>query len=163
MQQRMIDTYESLMTALDALPDEIGQVQEHITNLRLSASDYERTLTQREAILVQQAEGKNAELRKAALVQMQATDGIYRSTTQRLDNVQHELAEAQDSLSALERRYGAVCYQAKLHAALLGYLAGAGAPVKAAEVQFMASPAGKRNGVNGASQVSAADAAELGL
>jgi hypothetical protein len=161
MQQQMINTYADLMTALDELPDSISLVQEHITALKLSAAEHERTLAQREAILIQQAEGKNAELRKAALEQLKTGDAIYRNELRHLLANQEELAQEQDALDKLTRQYGAVCYQTRLHAALLAYLGSAGAPVRHEEAQFMAhKPA---NGDNLHVRVTAADAAELGL
>lgn len=161
MQQQMINTYTDLMTALDELPDSISLVQEQITVLKLSAAEHERRLAQREAILIQQAEGKNAELRKAALEQLKTSDIVYRNELRYLLANQEELAQEQDALDKLTRQYGAVCYQARLHAALLAYLGSAGAPVRREEAPFMAhKPA---NGSNLHVHVTAADAAELGL
>lgn len=165
MQRQMIDTYQNLMASLEELPDTMSLVQKQITDLRLQAANHERTLAQREALLLGQAEGKNAELRKAALIQLQAADRIYSTEQRLLLQVQEELSKAQDHMTTLERQYGAVCYQSRLHAALLAYLANAGAPVRKEEVQFMPAPQIKLTSHNNyaGAQVTAADAAELGL
>ena len=162
MQQQMINTYTDLMTALDELPDSISLAQEQITVLKLSAAEHERRLAQREAILIQQAEGKKAELRKAALEQLKTGDAIYRNELRYLLANQEELAQEQDALDKLTRQYGAVCYQARLHAALLTYLGSAGAPVRHEEMQFM-PPHTAHKPANGDDRVTATDAAELGL
>lgn len=171
MQQQLIDTYAGIMASLATLPDEIAGYQSDLTEAKLRKAETDKQLARIEAGIVAEAGGwkalgSNEKERELALPALLRKSGGWAALDAELTTLTRTVAEMADELSATERQYGAVCYMAKLHGALLSYLGNAGAPVgdvalptadffTMTNAQFAA-----RNG-NGAATV--ADAAELGL
>lgn len=160
MQDQLIATYSQLMTELANLPAEIAKAQEDLTVIKRQAAQTKETMAQTEAATALTIEGKNAEERKAKLTQALAATPVYVRLSNALRAETEEADTLANEVAALERQYGAVCYQARLHAALLQYLGNAGAPVgkvdSLGDVMFATK-------ANGNSYVTAADAADLGL
>lgn len=160
MQDQLIATYSQLMTELANLPAEVAKAQEGLTEAKRTQADTDKMLKQIEAAIALSIDGKNAEERKAKLTQALADDGRCQMVAASLRNVTTTVETLANEVAALERQYGAVCYQARLHAALLQYLGNAGAPVgkvdSLGDVMFATK-------TNGNSYVTAADAADLGL
>lgn len=162
MQQKLIDDYKNLMHKLMVLPGEIDEAQRKVTERRMEIADLESSLAVRDAVLIGQIDGKNAEQRKANLTLRQENDAAYQRMTHDIAELRGELAAMQDTLTHLERVYSAVCYQTRLHAAMLNYLGSAGAPVRHAELDF--TPIRSNWGTTTANgSVTAEDAAQIGL
>lgn len=160
MQEQLIETYTSLMTSLDTLPAEIAAVQSDLTKSKFSLSQCETEMDRLEAELSLTIEGKNAEERKARLSLALKGHAFYAKIAAEALGWRKDIAVLTNDVDNLTRQFAAVGYQAKLHAALLGYLAAAapGAPV---DVSFgMGSNTNNHTG-NGA--VTPADAAAIGL
>jgi len=104
-------------------------------------------------------EGKNAEERKARLAQMLRTLPAYVGAERIAIAQRSAVASLTNNVDNLTRQFAAVGYAAKLHAALMAYLTEA-APGKEFNVTFGADNA---IAVNGNGNITAADAAELGL
>lgn len=157
MQDELIATYTNIMTSLDNLPAEIAAAQSDLTSVKINLGAAERELERIEAEILLTVEGKNAEERKARF-QLTCTENIFhRAQNAEARAGRDAIARLTNDVDNLTRQFAAVGYQAKLHAALLGYLAAAGAvPV---DVSFgMGSKAQPANG-----SVTPADAAAIGL
>ena len=163
MHDQLLATYRDLMTSLETIPHELAAAQDDLTAVKRQMSESKILLDVIEASLSLTIEGKNAEERKAKLSVALDTHQNY----QRLRATLRKESEAADGLTNdvdnLTRQYGAVCYQARLHSALLTYLGSAGAPVPVkdfGDVVFASTEHGN-NGFNGTADVAAAEA--LGL
>ena len=159
MQEQLIETYTSLMTSLDTLPDEIAAAQGDLTSAKINLGAAERELERIEAEILLTVEGKNAEERKARFA-LTCTENIFhRAQNAEARAGRDAIARLTNDVDNLTRQFAAVGYQAKLHAALLGYLAAAapGAPV---DVSF---GMGSNNNHTGNGAVTPADAAAIGL
>lgn len=164
MQQQLIDTYTDLMTSLETLPAEIAAAQADLTKSRFSLSQCEAEIDRLEAELSLTVEGKNAEERKARLALALKGNAFYAKLAAEALGWRKDAAVFANDVDNLTRQFAAVGYQAKLHAALLGYLAAAGA-VQPGDVSFgMASKDRMGDGfMAGDVYVTAADAAAIGL
>ena len=159
MQQQLIDTYIDLMTSLETLPAEIAAAQSDLTNAKIALGAAERDLERIEAEILLTVEGKNAEERKARFAITCQENIFHRAQSAEARAGRDAIARLTNDVDNLTRQFAAVGYQAKLHAALLGYLAAAGAvPV---DVSFGMGGKSSAPATNGA--VTAADAAEIGL
>lgn len=122
--------YLELMDSLSEIPHELAEAEEEEAHLRSSISRNQRTLEEREALVVMKeggwgALGKNEGDRKYRLKQLLIEDAQYQRMAEAIEDEQQTLAEVQVSAEALRRQYGAVTYQARLHAAYMAYMAGA--------------------------------------
>jgi hypothetical protein len=159
MQQQLIDTYTDLMASLQTLPEEIAAAQSDLTNVKLALGAAERDLERIEAEILLTVEGKNAEERKARFALTCQENIFHRAQSAEARAGRDAIARLSNDVDNLTRQFAAVGYQAKLHAALLGYLAAAGAvPV---DVSF--GMGGKTQPANGNGSVTPADAAAIGL
>jgi hypothetical protein len=162
MQQTMIATYLDLMTALHDLPGEIASTQELLTAVKATIGDSERILEEIEGMLKgRAADESNDAKRKAKLAELLSQHEGYRKLTATLAKEKMEAAQLGNTLKDYERRYEAVCYQSRLHAALMQYLGSAGAPVT--PVTAFSIPVNGFNQVVTTGAVTLADAAEIGL
>lgn len=138
MYDRMIATYTDLMDKLDNLPAKVALDEDEMLQLKRSIAPLEDAMEQRRIELIFAAGGwaalgKNEGERSMAEKKMLSEDAAY----QRID-IDVTAQRIKDS----ERQYGAVCYQARLTAAFMGFIAGAGnihaeattAPMSAEEV-----------------------------
>ena len=161
MQEQLIETYTSLMTSLDTLPDEIAAAQGDLTSAKINLGAAERELERIEAEILLTVEGKNAEERKARLSLALKGHAFYAKIAAEALGWRKDIAVLTNDVDNLTRQFAAVGYQAKLHAALLGYLAAA-APGQPVDVSFGMGSNGNGNG-NGNGTVTPADAAAIGL
>jgi hypothetical protein len=129
MHDQVLRTYHELMQSLAELPADIAALQEALTAVRLQLGISEKMLKDIEADLRLTVEGKNAEERAARLAQTLQQHAVYQRWSAAADTERREAIRLQDKLDNLTRQYGAVCYQARLHAGLMTYLGSAGAPV----------------------------------
>ena len=155
MQKQLIQTYTDIMGRLSELPAAIEQAQIELTAARLDLDRDERAVKDIETQT--RGEGKNDEERKADKIAKLKADAVYARWAQSADKGRREAAILTDQVDSLTRQFAAAGYAAKLHGALLGYLAAAGAVSSVGDISFDMGKNG--NGV----QVSAADAANLGL
>lgn len=166
--QQLIDTYSQLMASLATLPDEIAGYQKDLTNARMQKAAADSALSQTEDDIIVAAGGmkglgSNPEERKLAAAQLCRNNAKYIALTSQQATLTRTVAEMSDELAAAERQYGAVCYQTRLHSALLSYLGNAGAPVGNVTMPTFVGTVNMDGfkGFTGAATV--ADAAELGL
>ena len=155
MQKQLIQTYTDIMGRLVELPARIEQVQIELTVARLDLDRDERAI--KDIDLVTFGEGSNDEKRKADKIVRLKADPVYARWVASAAKGRAEVAILTDQVDSLTRQFAAAGYAAKLHGALLNYLAAAGAVSSVGDINFNMG----KNG-NGA-QVSAADAADLGL
>jgi hypothetical protein len=171
--QQVIDTYTQIMGSLATLPDEIAGYQEDLTNAKMGKADADRALAQHESDVIVaaggwKALGGNEKERELAAAQLCRNNAKYATLTSQQATLQRTVAEMADELAAAERQYGAVCYMARLHSALMTYLGNAGAPVNLSDLVLQTPTGGGKTmpamyyaGLNGAATV--ADAEALGL
>lgn len=169
-QQQLIDTYADIMVSLATLPDEITGYQSYLTEAKLRKAEADKELSRLDGTIINAAGGykglgSNEKERELALDNLRRTYPVWKQLDAELSTLTRTVAEMADELSAAERQYGAVCYMARMHGALLTYLGNAGAPagdvaLPTADSFTMTNARTARNG-NGAATV--ADAAELGL
>ena len=163
MQEQLINTYTQLMTDLDNLPHEIAAAQNDLTAVKRQVNDSKTLLDNIEASLSLTIEGKNAEERKAKLVQALTTHQNYQRIKATLRKESEEADMLANSVDTLTRQYGAVCYQARLHAALCSFLGSAGAPVNLHSLSDVVFPPASSTRHNNNHLVTADDAAQIGL
>ena len=166
MHQQLIDTYKALMASLTHLPLEIQAAQSDLNDARRTAADTKRLLDEAEMLAVANAEGSNAEKRKADATIKLAGNGSFQRLSAALRKEQAEVAALQTEVDGLTNQFAAVGYQARLHAALFTFLGSAGAPIPAnldglGDVVFQPVNYAQRG--NGNSYVTAEDAAQIGL
>jgi hypothetical protein len=167
MQQQLIATYNDLMSKLGSLPVAIEQVQIELTAAKLDLERDEKALKDIEVNT--RGEGSNDDQRKADKAAKLKADIAYARFAQAADAGRREVAVLAAQVDSLTRQYSAVTYQAKLHAALLEMVTGAG--LKPQDVNFyspaqlaaMPAPHITPNGANSGHTMTAADAADLGL
>lgn len=162
MQEQLINTYTQLMTELDNLPQEIAAAQNDLLAVKRQVSDSKTLLDSLEASLSLTIEGKNAEERKARLTQALSTHQNYQRIRATLRKESEEADNLTNTVDALTRQYGAVSFQARLHAALLTYLGSAGAPVRLDSLGDVVFPPARTPHYNN-HHVTADDAAQIGL
>ena len=160
MQAQILATYADLMTRLDTLPKEIAAVQTDLNAAKMQLATSEKTLADIEAQTALNVEGKNAEERKARLVQTLKLDAVYVRWSKAADLERQGVAKLTTELDLLVRQFGAVGYAAKLHAELMHFLGSSGAISTVGDINFNMGT--KANG-NGAGYMTATDAADLGL
>ena len=167
--QQLIDTYAGIMASLATLPDEIAGYQSDLTEAKMRKAETDKHLARIEAGIVAEAGGwkalgSNEKERELALPALLRKSVSWFALDGELTTLTRTVAEMADELAAAERQYGAVCYMARLHGALLTYLGNSGAPadvaLPTADFFVMTSAQVARNG-NGAATV--ANAEELGL
>ena len=163
MINQLIATYNDLMISLGTLPDEIAAAQNDLTEAKARLAVQEQALKDISAEMALTVEGKNAEERAAKLTQVLKQHGVYQNRTGMATVARVEVANLTNDVDNLTRQFTAVGYQAKLHSTMMAYFAAAGA-VAPQDVQFYSKGDAKHttNGkVNG--NVTAADAAAIGL
>lgn len=165
MHDQLLATYTDLMTSLEGLPQEIAAAQNDLSAVKRQMADSKTLLDTIEAQLSLSIEGKNAEERKAKLMQALAAHQNYQRLRQTMRKESEEADTLTNDVDALTRQYGAVCYQTRLHSALLTYLGSAGAPVPLNELgDVVFAHAGATHNTNGFnSSITAIDAETLGL
>ena len=137
----VLTSYSDLMTALDELPVQVANHQEELNELQLVLSSTRRHLEEKRQLLISanggwSALGKNEserELYAKTLVQQDRSASALQAS---IYNTERDITRAQALVDDSTRRYGAVCYKTRLHAALLTYLGSAGAPVSTPEIDF---------------------------
>lgn len=147
MYDRMIATYTDLMDKLNDLPAEVALDEDEMLQLKRSIAPLEDAMEQRRIELIFAAGGwaalgKNEGERSMAEKKMLGEDDIYQRISTSLTNLRIDIDVTAQRIKDSERRYGAVCYQARLTAAFMGFIAGAGnihveattAPMSAEEV-----------------------------
>lgn len=165
MHEQLMQTYADIMASLAQLPDDIAGYQSDLTDAKLRKVEVERELDRLDATIINTAGGykglgSNEKERELALDNLRRTYPMWKQLDGELSTLTRTVAEMTDELNAAERQYGAVCYMARMHAALLTYLGSAG-PVTAVTLPDFAAMRTNGNGKHGAATV--ADAAELGL
>ena len=163
MLNQLIQTYNDLMTSLGTLPDAIAEAQGRLTEMKLRLAKSEQAMKDISAATALTIEGKNAEERAAKLAAALKADLVYMGSFAGAETWRKEIAVIADEVANLERQFTAVGYQAKLHSAMVSFFAAAGA-VAPQDVQFYSKGATqhKTNG-NGNGNVTAEDAAAIGL
>ena len=159
MHQQLIETYTSLMADLMNLPEEIAAAQSDLTKSKFSLDQCTKEMDRIEAETSLTVEGKNAEERKARLALALNSSVLYGKLAGEETGWRKDIAKLTNDVDNLTRQFTAVGYAAKLHAAMLAYLAGPGAQQPVGDVSF--GMGGKTHMSNGA--VTAADAADIGL
>lgn len=164
--QFLIDTYQQLMVSLANLPAEIEAAQGDLADVKRAAADTKRLMEQHEQAASLRIEGKNADERKAKLALALANDNAFQRLTAAQRKEQTDIDALTIEVESLTRQYGAVCFQAQLHASLLQYLGNAKAPADVRldslnDVVFQPTQYTTRS--NGNSYVTAEDAAAIGL
>ena len=163
MIDQLIATYNDLMTSLGTLPDDIAAAQNDLTEAKSRLAVQEQAMKDISAEVASTIEGKNADERAAKLAQVLKGHGVYQNRAGMATVARVEVANLTNEVDNLTRQFTAVGYQAKLHSAMVAYFAAAGA-VAPQDVQFYAKESkqhmtsGKVNG-----NVTAADAAAIGL
>lgn len=170
MHQQLIDTYANIMADLGNIPAEIAAAQTDLNAAKTQLATSEKTLADIEAQTALNETvkaGKNAEERKAKLMQALKADPVYVRWAKAADTERADVAKLANDVDMLTRQFAAVGYAARLTAATMEMLAAMG-PNKAGDVQFHMDAAGKSaaqvqrvNGSNG--HVTAEDAAKIGL
>lgn len=171
MQESLLQTYRDLMGSLQALPDNIVAEQERLEGQERDLAALAQACETTEHAYIASAGGwkslgSNDKERELVLADFRRADKAMRDLSLQARNTRFAVEETRRVLAGLERRYGAVCYQVRLHAALLQYLGNAGVPAPAAVPSVTIVPTAPRGDVNFYStngNVSAADAALIGL
>lgn len=167
MKEQILEQYKALMVSLANLPAEIQAAQGDLADVRRQAADTKRLLDQHEQAASLRIEGKNADERKAKLALALANDNAFQRLTAAQRKEQTDIDALTIEVESLTRQYGAVCFQAQLHAGLMQYLSNAKAPVallptdSLGDVVFQPTQYTART--NGNSYVTADDAASIGL
>lgn len=163
MIDQLIATYNELMQSLGTLPDEIAKAQDDLSTAKRELAVSEQAMKDISADIALTIEGKNAEERAAKLTQVLRSLGTYQKRSEMATVQRIAVTDSTNEVDNLTRQFTAVGYQAKLHSAMVGYFAAAGAVVPQ-DVQFYSKGAqqhtttGKANG-----NVTAEDAAAIGL
>lgn len=147
MFDKMTATYTDLMGKLDSLPVEIAESEDEMLALKKSIVHIEDTIERRRIELIFNAGGwaalgKNEGERAMAEKKMLNEDTIYSNAAADLAALRYDIDQAAQRIKDSERQYGAVCYQARLASAFMGFIAGSGvttalpgeAPMSAEEV-----------------------------
>lgn len=147
MFDKMYATYTDLMAKLDSLPVEIAESENEALSLKKGIAPLEEALENRRIELIFSAGGwaalgKNEGERSMAEKKMLSEDKTYQRIAGDLAALRYEIDQAAQRIKDGERQYGAVCYQARLASAFMGFIAGSGvatatateAPMSAEEV-----------------------------
>ena len=156
--------YQDLMGKLRSLPDELASKQEALTAAKLGNAQTVKRLKEikERAEYAAAPQGKNDAERKAVTADILAKNQEYQNLSRANGREEADIASLSDLVDAIQREYGAVCFQATLHASLMSYLGKAGAADY--EVEFVDYGMGKRSGNgNGNGHMTAQDAKEAGL
>jgi len=167
----LIQTYNNIMAQLVNLPADIDSAQRDLDAAIHERSVCKSALDAREGEMKTLATGKNADERAAALAKLQMTDDRYRRTLAELQSAEADVRVLTRGVDSLNRRFTAVGYQCRLHAALLTYLGSAGVPVPSdvtnnIDVVFPRPTDhvnGNGHGIDPNDVAGPADAADLGL
>lgn len=163
MINQLIATYNELMTSLGNLPDEIAAAQNDLTGIKIELGKVEQEAKDMAAAAALTIEGKNAEERAAKLTQTLRSNARYQTWVKALDGLRADAARLTNDVDNLTRQFTAVGYQAKLHSVMVGYFAAAGA-VAPTDVQFYSKGAQQHTtNVKANGNVTAEDAAAIGL
>jgi hypothetical protein len=171
MHQDLINSYASIMGNLVNLPGGIAAVQTDLNAAKAQLATSERTLADIEAqtsLNETVKAGKNAEERKALVVQVLRADDVYFRWSHAAEVERMEVAKLSTEYDRLTREFAAMGYAARLTASAMEMLAAMG-PAKAGDIEFHMDAAGKSaaqlarvtNGSNG--HMTAQDAADAGL
>lgn len=162
MKEQILQQYTALMAALTNLPAEIAAAQGDLAEAKRTTADTKRLIEQHEQETALRIEGKNAEERKAKLALALANDAAYQRLTAAQRKEQQDIDALTIEVESLTRQYGAVCFQAQLHAGLMQYLSNARTPVTVLETDSLGdvvfAPRANNN-----TYVMADDAAAIGL
>ena len=163
MIDQLVTTYNELMASLGNLPDAIAAAQNDLTEVKLQLAKSEQALKDISAEVALSIEGKNAEERAAKLTQALKSHKTYQQFAKAADTERGDAAKLTNEVDNLTRQFTAVGYQAKLHSAMVAYFAAAGA-VAPQDVQFY-NKESKQHTTNGKANgnVTAEDAAAIGL
>lgn len=134
MHDQLIATYNELMQSLDELPGQIASAQDRLNAFKRDGQELAKIGEEAEHDFIARAGGWKAlganDKERELAVAAYRRESMYPHNSKVYSNTA-AIDDAAKLVSYLERRYGAVCYQARLHAALLQYLGQAGAPVPA--------------------------------
>lgn len=133
MHEQLIATYHDLMRSLQTLPNDIAAAQEALTSLKRDVQflQQQADAAQGDWIAAQggwKALGSNEKERELALGAFTRGVAMRKLAGQQALNAA-AVDDAAQGLATLERRYGAICFQVRLHSALLQYLGNAGAAI----------------------------------
>ena len=171
MLQQNIQRYADLTQQMDELVDEIAHTEEELTQRKMLLADEKKHLETIGDAIVEAAIaaaggikefGSSEDIRKRNAQRVKASDRAYIQQEQRVSDCEIDMMQTQDTLSDLNRRYGATCFQMTHHSALMHhaglmlYVAGPGSQIK---FDF---PVATPNGFNG-STVTADDAEAAGF
>lgn len=147
MFDKMYATYTDLMGKLDELPVEIAESEDEMLALKRGIAPMEEALENRRIELIFNeggwaALGKNEGERSMAEKKMLNEDATYSNAAADIAALRYDIDQAAQRIKDSERQYGAVCYQARLASAFMGFIAGSGvttatateAPMSAEEV-----------------------------
>lgn len=169
--QQNTQRYADLTQQMDELVDEIAHTEEELTQRKLFLADEKKHLDTIGDAIVEAAIaeaggvkefGSSEDIRKRAAQRVKAMDRTYVQQEQRVSDCEIDVLQTQDTLSDLNRRYGATCFQVSHHAALMHhaglmlYVAGPNSQIK------FDLPVATPNGFNG-STVTAEDAEAAGF
>lgn len=174
MQNHLLKMYDEIMGSLEQLPYDIADCQDQLTELKLTLNDKQRQFDERRTDLIAvnggwSALGKNESERDTALKAMLKHDRGTSALQIQIIGLEREIAKLTATADDLQRRYGAVCYKARLHSGLLNFLGAAGAPVNLnTEINFGMGEPTKNTPLQGRLQgngitVTDADARAIGL
>lgn len=169
-----VQAWQQIMQQLVEAPATLAEAEGLLTTLRLELASEKRLLETIGDALVDVAVvkaggvkefGPNEETRKKRSAQVKAADVRYVNQERQVEADEAAVLRQQNLVDDLTRQYGAICYQARLVAAMLQYLGQAGAPVNHAAVTLTLNDdvhfAGP-NGFNG-NEMTAADAESFGF
>jgi len=133
MQEKLMEQYAYLNEGLSRLPDDIHEMSLDLAEAKRLRAETGQALAALEIEVTQKAGGwaalgKNEGDRKTTLTALLNADKAYQTWTERGRTEERTVSGIEIAMSTAERQYGAVCYQARLLAALLNYLGNAGAP-----------------------------------
>lgn len=115
---KMLESQSANFEALTAAEEAVDTTQAILKGSKIF-------LDLEDARLVVGAKGKNAEERKASLIQSRKTDEVYVSQAQAVDLAESELSNAKRTLNDALRQHTAINLQIRLAIAQLHFMAGA--------------------------------------
>lgn len=171
MLTQQMQRYHDLTAQIVELVDEIAHTEEELTQRKLLLADEKKHLETIGDAIVEAAIaeaggvkefGSSEDIRKRNAQRVKAMDRTYVKQEQRVSDCEIDVLQTQDTLSDLNRRYGATCFQITHHAALMhhaGLMLWLGGPDAQVKFDF---PVATPNGFNG-STVTAEDAEAAGF
>jgi hypothetical protein len=176
VQAMVVGTYLDLMSKLNDLPADLAEANADLLEAKLRLNKTESRLKDQESAMMLKVaqmlagERSNAETRQAKATEMLNRDPLYTQESKVADEQRAEVAQLTKRVADLERQYGAVGFQVRLHAGLMNYLGNAGANVHVPEMTFamgaLALTTSAGNGYkhdDAKADATAADAADFGL